>query len=546
MRRSRFPGWLIGVLVFLIAFGGLALASWDRVWQPSPHFHFVDLAESFMHGRLDTVTPKRSKGKPVLPDDPPGLQEAIDRQIASGGWNDWVSYYEAVLQTGELFKGVWPWAAKKEKESGFEWKNRFVTLSGDWAEFDRTRDIKRVCHPRPFPGEDPGAVAAWDARDRFDAENGACLAEAGSTGTARNCGVGMTRTTCLNRRHFVSFPPFPAVAMLPFVALVHYHFNDVLFTLALAALNSLLLYLLYQSLRKRGYVTRSTAELLVLVFLFTFGTVNFFSSIRGEVWFTALVVGITMHLLYLLFATDLRSPFLAGLFLALGFATRTPLAFASAYFGLQWLLQKQPWNRAGILLRVRQLALFAAPCIAVGVALMLYNMARFDNPFEFGHKFLADGTRPSIVDHGMFSFWFLPRNLAAAFANVPQFLPHYPYVKITGHGLSLLATTPVFFYLLWPRREHADTASRERFHWPLHRILWVTVACTALPGLLYQNTGWLQFGYRFALDYMPLLFLLLALDERKRGWLFYSLVGVCFLVNLFGAVTFSRFPQFYN
>jgi hypothetical protein len=32
--------------------------------------------------------------------------------------------------------------------------------------------------------------------------------------------------------------------------------------------------------------------------------------------------------------------------------------------------------------------------------------------------------------------------------------------------------------------------------------------------LLYQNTGWLQFGYRFSLDYVVFLVLLLAVDPR--------------------------------
>jgi hypothetical protein len=191
------------------------------------------------------------------------------------------------------------------------------------------------------------------------------------------------------------------------------------------------------------------------------------------------------------------------------------------------------------------MALFALPCAVVGAALMGFNAARFGNPFEFGHKYLLDGTRDAIVDYGMFSFWFLPRNLASAFTNVPQFISEYPYVKITGHGISLLATTPVLFYLLWPRKASVDAASAPKYRLSLHTILWISVACTAAPGLLYQNSGWFQFGYRFALDYLPMLFLLLAVDERKHSRLFYALVAVSVAVNLFGAVTFGRMSAFY-
>ena len=544
--RERWTNVIIGAAVFAVALGGLSLVAWDRVTGPSPHFHFIDLAESFMAGRLDTLTPERRKDKPELPGDPPGLQTAVDRQVKSGGWNDWVGFYVVTLDTGEVFKGVWPWGSRKNGQKNYDLRKRFVTLAKDWVEFDRAKDVLKTCVNKPELRGDKVARAAWQTRDKWDAEHEACLEPIPEGGSPRRCGRNQARVTCVTKRHYVSFPPGPAVAMLPFVAIWHYNFNDVVFTLLLAALNSLLLFVVLVSLRRLGYVDKSNFQLLTLVFLFTFGTVAFFTSVRGEVWFTALVMGMTLHLASLYFATDLRNPFLAGLFLALGVATRVPLAFASTYFILLLFLQRAPWSKQGILLRLKQGVLFALPCLAVGGALMWYNYARFESPFEFGHRFLLNGTRDSIVDHGLFSFWFLPRNLSSAFTNVPQFISHYPYVKITGHGLSLLATTPVFFYLLWPRKEQVANASRDKYRLSLHTILWITVAVTAAPGLLYQNSGWLQFGYRFAMDYLPLLLILLAVDGRKPGKLFYALVLVSVAVNLFGAITFSRFPQFYH
>ncbi len=537
--------YLLYLLVFLVAAGGLALTSWNYVTGPSPHFHFIDLAESFMAGRLDTNTPRRKKKQPELPDDPPGLQAAVDRQLASGGWNDWVSYNKVVLKTGERFSGVWPWRHRKAGQRGYEDRNRFVNLEGDWLEFDRNKDVRRVCLDRLEPGASKLEKKAWDTRDRWDLEEAACAESTEEEAKDPRCKRGQARATCVTKKHFVSFPPLPAVAMLPFVAVWHYNFNDTLFTLLVAALNALLLFVLLRSLRARGYTTKSDKELLVLVFLFTFGTVYYFSAIRGAVWFTALIMAVTFNLLYFYFATDMKCPLCAGLFLALGVATRVPLAFACVYFALQVFLQRTPWDRKGILLRVRQVVLFALPCLAVGAVLMAYNHARFGSVFEFGHRFLLDGTRNSIVDHGLFSFWFLPRNLAAALVNVPQFMSGYPYVKITGHGLSLLATTPVFFYLLWPKKEQVAEASSDKFYLSLHTILWITVGITAAPGLLYQNTGWFQFGYRFAMDYLPMLIILLAMDSRKMSRLFFALVALSFAVNLFGAITFERFPQFY-
>ena len=52
---------------------------------------------------------------------------------------------------------------------------------------------------------------------------------------------------------YVSFPPFPAVPMLPFVAAAGLRFNDVVFTVLWAAFNPVLLFLLLRELVRRGY-----------------------------------------------------------------------------------------------------------------------------------------------------------------------------------------------------------------------------------------------------------------------------------------------------
>ncbi|MFH1530756.1 MAG: hypothetical protein ABIK09_08515 [Pseudomonadota bacterium] len=533
------------LLVFLVALGGLSLTSWNYLAGPSQHFHFIDLAESFLHGRLDTDTPHRRKGGYALPDEPAGLQEAVDRHLGGkrGGWNDWVAYSEVTLLSGERFKGVWPWTNRKKGRPGFDQRDTFVTLSGDWVEFHKTRDVMRLCVDQP-ESKEPEAVETWRHRDQYGAARAACAAPPQEA--PRRCAPDQTRITCVQKRHYVSFPPGPALMMLPFVAVWHYHFHDVLFTLLFGAGAAVLLFALLGLLRRLGYSEMPARDRYVLTALFVFGTVFHFSAIRGQVWFTALVFGVFFHMGYLYFAVELRRPFLAGLFLALGFATRVTLLFPALFVGLQLLLVRRPWDRDGIAWRLKKIGWFAVPTVAAGIGLMLYNVARFDSIFEFGHRFLLDGTRDSIVDHGLFAPWFLPRNLAAAITNVPQISSTWPFIRISGNGLSLLATTPVLFYLLWPRRGDEAGEGLDRYRWPMRRILWLTVGLTALPGLLYQNTGWFQFGYRFGLDYLPLLFVLLAMDRRRRGWLFYSLVGVSIAVSTFGAITFQRFPIFYD
>jgi hypothetical protein len=57
---------------------------------------------------------------------------------------------------------------------------------------------------------------------------------------------------------------------------------------------------------------------------------------------------------------------------------------------------------------------------------------------------------------------------------------------------------------------------------------------------MYQNTGWVQFGYRFSNDYAVFLFALLACGNFRLARLFWLAAGWSLLVNAFGAATFGR------
>lgn len=331
------------------------------------------------------------------------------------------------------------------------------------------------------------------------------------------------------KKYYVSFPPMPAVLMMPAVAAVGYGANDVVFTILFAALNVALMWLLLQRLSADGRSERTPRDNLWLTILFGFGSAHLWCSVLGQVWFTALVVGVTFNLLYIYFAVDARRPFLAGLCLAAAFATRASLVFAAVFFYLQLLLR--PGDRND---KLRRFALFSLPCLVVGLALMYYNFIRFERFGEFGHTYLYGGTIPRIRDFGLFDQAFLNRNLHAAFTLVPRLTEQAPYLQISKHGMSILLTTPALLWLLWPRRSSA-----------LARVTGLTAAVIAVPILFYQNTGWQQFGYRFILDYLPYLVVCLALGGRPLGRAFKALVLAGVLVNSIGAGTFQRYGKLY-
>lgn len=346
---------------------------------------------------------------------------------------------------------------------------------------------------------------------------------------------------------YVSFPPLPAILMLPGVAIWGLDFNDRAFSLLFAAAGPALLLLLLQLLAARGRLDRRPWELWLIASLYGAGTVYFFCAVQGSVWYTAHMVGGVMLLAYLIAALDARHPLLAGLFLGLAFACRPPMLLAFPFFLYELLRAAAPdrspalgaWlKRAlgalGAARAARTVLLFGLPVVAVLGALMWLNASRFDDPFEFGHRYLQVIQAPRIVKWGLFHYHYLPRNLAATLASLPWLSVEAPHLKISLHGLAVWFTTPALLWVLWPRERSRGYA-----------LLAITATMVALPSLLYQNTGWVQFGQRFSLDYTPLLLLMIALGHRKLGKLFAAAVAFAILVNLFGAVTFDRHQEFY-
>ncbi len=393
--------------------------------------------------------------------------------------NDWASWWDLKTRDGEHFKGIW---LDKQGEG------RFKTLDGKIYVLKRSQ------------------ISYHDRK----------------------------------KRYFVSFPPGPAFLMMPLAAIWGYHVNDVLLTVLFAALNVMLMYLLLKRMAIGGRSGRGRNDNLWLTLLFGFGSVHFWCAVLGQVWFTALIMGVSFTLLYILCAIDAKHPLLAGIFLALGFATRTPLLFTSVFFFAfiafpGGKLRQEGWDEA-----IKKLAWFCAPCLAVGLGLLWMNDVRFESLGEFGHTYLASGGLKRIQDYGLFNIHFLSKNLSAMLTLLPRFQPTAPYVVVSRHGMSLLLTTPAFFYLFLPEARESDA---DKF-W--YRLLWLTVVVTALPGLFYQNTGYAQFGYRFSLDYTPYLVLLLAVGRRPLSRMFKALVLVGVAVNTFGAVTFKRFEKFYS
>jgi hypothetical protein len=355
-------------------------------------------------------------------------------------------------------------------------------------------------------------------------------------------------------RYYVSFPPFPAVLIAPLVALSGgaEQTRDGLFFLALAGVGPAVLFLALDKLSRTGRSRRSVGENLALGLIFALGTVYWFTAVQGTVWYAAHVVAVAMTAIYVYASIDAAHPVVAGLALGLAFASRPPLGYAFPLFFYEAYraasITDAPFDetpgggavvsigRADVRVLFDRLAFFAAPATMVLAVLFWHNRARFGNAFEFGHRLLQIGWKGRIDRWGLFSYHYLGRNLGVVFSGLPYTGAAGVPFQINVHGLALWITSPFYAWALWPRRAG-----------PLFGALAVTALAVAVPGLCYQNSGWIQFGYRFSNDFAPFLFVMLAVGGRRLSAPFWLLAAAAMAVNAFGAVTFQRgaFARYY-
>jgi hypothetical protein len=355
-----------------------------------------------------------------------------------------------------------------------------------------------------------------------------------------------TDIVVLHGKHYIVYPPFPAVMLMPFVAIFGLSTSDVLFTAVVSACNLPLLYLLFEQVRAIGFTRRSWVENLVISIVCYFGSINLWLSLGGRMWFTAHIVSMTCVLLSLLLAfrghygwsaVALGCAFFSRGTLALGF----PLLFYLAWedvgreptlvrFVLSLWRRKPDWTAVPW----RRLLLPAAITVLVVGLFMWRNLVVFGSPLETGYNILIHQRYPQVTT-GPFNIRYVPSNIVANFFSFPQItftgpFDRHPVFNMLngGYCVSVFVTTPLFLLLFTRNRQFS----------PLRAALWVTLALIVALVLLFHAAGWVQFGARYLYDGYAYAYLLLALTDARVDWRFIALGLVGIGVNLLGANQF--------
>lgn len=304
-------------------------------------------------------------------------------------------------------------------------------------------------------------------------------------------------------RAYLYWPPFPAILVMPLVALFGVGVSDALYTVACGAFSIGLLSKLLNIANGVGLAPLSVARREILVASTAFGSFLLILVPSAGVWYTAQVIGWTCVLLATVAALSGRGRgayAMTGLWLACATGTRIPLLFNGVW--LAFYMLRRDMQRP---LR-QQLACMVcglAPIVIALAALGGYNWARFGHPLETGLSWhnAGESFQANFAKYGAFNLRYLPTNLYY------QFITHPFLGQERWMGGGLFWMTPLLLgslFTVWRNR-------RDLLVWSL------VLSCILVyvPIGLLMGTGYRTFGPRYLLDLMVPLLVLTAMGIRR-------------------------------
>jgi hypothetical protein len=334
---------------------------------------------------------------------------------------------------------------------------------------------------------------------------------------------------------YVVYPPLPAVLMTPMVAIFGVQLDQTLVSLIFGSSTVALAFIVSKDLdRKQNSVENiQISKHLWTAVLFGFGTIFWWLSSTGSVWLIAQVISAFFLLLAIHEAFTWKRPFVIGLLVGASFWCRLPTILGIFFFaGL--IISGQPGLDWGSKIR---LSLSSLVKLGIGAGIfvsfdMIYNFVRFGTPFDVGYWMIPGILNEPWFIHGLFSLQYIPENLTPFLTGLPRFSSTFPFMIAPITGLAIWFTTPAFFFAFKSKVRDAVTWSS-----------WLAILAIAFVIFTKGLSGW-GFGYRYAVDFYPFLFVLTVRGiGNKIRWYHMLLIISGIAVNLLGVLAFNKFPS---
>lgn len=302
--------------------------------------------------------------------------------------------------------------------------------------------------------------------------------------------------------------PFPAVLLMPFVGLfdlfhLFFYQGYIKWLLILG-----ILFFVFRLARLLAY---SIEDSLILMFGFVLASVFIGVASVSSSWLFAQVVT-TFLLFWSIYEFYTRKRWwLLGIICGLLLLTRATAAPIIIFFALEFWQIKVDKSQ-----KLKQFIKLGLPTAAAIVLIGIYNFLRFHSPFNGGYNYqLVDMASAEARGLGVFSLTHIPTNLYHVLLGMPNpvlrsshsWTLKFPYIKSNNYGLSIFFTSPYLLYLFTKKWSSFNAQARH---------LLVAVAVSVLLVLSFYGIGREQLGYRYALDFLPELFVVFMIVYRKH------------------------------
>lgn len=324
-----------------------------------------------------------------------------------------------------------------------------------------------------------------------------------------------------NNKYFWPGGPLSGIILMPFVFLfgVTYYTTGVL----AIVINLINIFLVYKLACKLGIKEKQDA--LWLTAFYIFGTAYFFVSLSlFASWFIQLLA--TLFLLLALYEFFERQKWwLIGVFIGLGGLTRPTIYFASLFFLCSIFFDQATWKEKN-----KKIIFFSLPILASVIIFALYNYFRFNNFLEIGYNFQILGADLINLRNnlGLFNWRYIPINLHSFLLRgldlvLVNGIPKFPFFRANSWGLGLIFISPALLYVF-----------KAPWKQEIVKYAWFTILLIISVLMTSFLNGVVQFGYRYILDFLPFLFLLLIFGLRPTiGWKVKTLIFFGILFDLY-------------
>ena len=305
-------------------------------------------------------------------------------------------------------------------------------------------------------------------------------------------------------KYYISFPPFPSVVLLPFVAIFGTNTPDMLLSLFFAAGSAFFaakLSLLYGKTEK---------EAVVWTLLATGGSNLLSVMCTGWVWFMAQTMAFFFLFAALFAAKKGRSTLVFFLWAAaVGCRPFSGMILPV----LLYLLHAEGCRFS------KKTFLHVLPAACLGFFYAALNVLRFSNPFEFGHNYL-----PEFIAEPQFGFGYVWENMKTLF-RLPQ-IQNGALVFPKFNGFAFFLASPFFL-------AYFGKLIRQKKDW-MDGAIFVLFILQLLFFCMHRTMGGWHFGHRYTIDLIPLCFLGTMRLGGKTGKRYLVLLLLGMLLHVYG------------